>query len=796
MSKISILKTITLFIILLIFLSNSNNPPEGKTGAPGEGLCSDCHSGGTFTGDIEILGLPSTVSPNTVYPLIVEVNNYDGNAARSGFQVVALNGSNNNIGNLSTSNANVVITSDGTSGRTYAEHNPAINFSGGTTSYTFDWTSPSSETNVILYASGVIGNGNSSNNDNVVQTNASTIVVLPTSPEVSLSPTHLICNNRLNGEVFANVTSGTPPYGFLWSNNMTTNPITGLAAGTYTVTVTDDANTTATASITLNQPNAITVTISNQENANCLACDGVALVNAFGGTGSLSYEWSNGNSNANPTNLCSGLNTVTVTDANNCSKIESVMINAISTLQINNILTMDVLCQGENNGSATVAVSGGDGNYSYSWSSGGTSMTENNLAANNYSLTVSDSNGCLETSTFIIDEPTVLSGNIITTNETANGATDGTATVSVQGGNGTYMYNWNNSETTATINNLVPGIYTVTITDLNNCSLTLSGSVAGFNCDFSASITETISLDCQGDSDGELQVNVSGGTSPFSYNWSNGAVKNVNSGLIADAYSVTVTDAANCIAIVNATLTEPSILNATIIEEFVIHCYNGSDGALLAIANGGTAPYSYLWSNGTTTNINSNLSEGTYIVTITDTNNCESIAQMSLSEPDEIIVASSDVIDELDAGMNGSIQVSIIGGNAPYIYSWSNGENTPMITNLSSGTYDLIIEDARGCSSNSFSFTVGSLVDILDLNLKETISISPNPANGFIQIKMNQSIEKAQIKILNVQGKLITDLIVQEDRNRIDVSHLNNGIYFIRVQVDNLFYTTKFLIKH
>ncbi|MEZ4720628.1 MAG: T9SS type A sorting domain-containing protein [Flavobacteriales bacterium] len=285
------------------------------------------------------------------------------------------------------------------------------------------------------------------------------------------------CNGGSNGGATASATGGTTTYSYLWSNAATTASITGVAAGTYTVTVTDANGCTSTASATVTQPTVLTASTSVNNNVSCNGgADGSATASGSGGTTTYSYLWSNSATTATATGLSAGTYTVTVTDANGCTATATATITEPAVLTASASVNNNVSCNGGANGSATAAGSGGTTTYSYLWSNSATTATATGLNAGTYTVTVTDANGCTATASTTITEPTTpLSASVVVdSNTTCASSATGVATATPAGGTPTYSYNWSNSSTTNVANNLGTGTYTVTVTDANGCTVTNS----------------------------------------------------------------------------------------------------------------------------------------------------------------------------------------------------------------------------------------------------------------------------------------------------------------------------------
>ena len=288
-----------------------------------------------------------------------------------------------------------------------------------------------------------------------------------------------------------------------------------------------------------------------------------------------------------------------------------------------------------------------------------------------------------------------------TNTPTCNGATNGAAIVVATGGTpgfNAYTYQWDanaGSQTTSSATNLAAGTYGVTITDQNGCIATNTVTVGQPATAVSASISNSTDVNCTGSNSGSATVAGAGGTAPYTYSWSNGQSGPTASGLAAGSYTATVTDAQGCTA--TATVQISTIGSLSVSGNVVNNpsSIGASDGSASAAANSGTAPYSYLWSNGQTAATATSLSAGTYGFTITDANGCSGSGSVTLVDPNTNLIVNA-VVDSnatCAGGNDGGVSVSVSGGLAPYTYLWSNGATTASISSLTAGTYIVTVTD-------------------------------------------------------------------------------------------------------
>ncbi len=376
----------------------------------------------------------------------------------------------------------------------------------------------------------------------------------PGGPSVSCSKTDPSCGAS-DGTATANASGGASPYTYSWSSGGSDASISGLAAGEYTVTVTDNSGCVDVCSVTLESPGGPTATCSVGSAPDCGQSNGSASVSVSGGATPYSYSWSSGGSGASESGLAAGNYTVTVTDANSCSTTCDVTLSEPGGPTASCSVGSHPGC-GESNGSASVSVSGGATPYSYSWSSGGSGASESGLAAGNYTVTVTDANSCSTTCDVTLSEPGGPTASCSVGSHPGCNIANGSASVSPSGGATPYSYNWSSGESSASISGKGPGNYAVTVTDANNCSTTCDVTLTEpGGPSVSCSITTEPSCFM---SDGQIASSASGGTPPYSYAWSSGGNSANEGGLVGGNYTLTVTDANNCTATCDVTLPEPT----------------------------------------------------------------------------------------------------------------------------------------------------------------------------------------------------------------------------------------------
>lgn len=539
---------------------------------------------------------------------------------------------------------------------------------------------------------------------------AAASVSLNTGPPAAAAstPGNLNCNTA-QLQISGSGSSTGANFAYLWTtaNGNITDGATTLTptvnqVGDYNLLVTNTENgCTSTAAASVAQTPPVTSSISAQANVTCNgAANGSATVAAGGGNGTYTYAWSNGATGTSASGLVAGTYQVVVTDGENCTASVSATIAQPDVLAAHATATGQTT-NGTNDGTATAAPTGGTAGYTYNWSNGGTTASITGLAPGTYTIIVTDANACTTAETVTVNTfNCALSANISGTNISCFGSNNGTAAVSLSGAAAPVTYAWSNGATTQSVASLAPGAYSVEVLDANNCPATLSVSITeptqlGAN----ANATHETSA---GANDGTAAAAPTGGTSGYAYAWSNGATTATVSGLAPGTYTVVVTDANGCTAaqtvVVNsfncAVTTQTTVSNVT--------CSGAANGSIALAQTGGTAPFTYIWSNGATTSTISNLAPGTFTASLTDVNGCQAVASASVTEPDPY--SNFSVQTNHPACPNeatGSASASISGGTLPHNFLWSNGATTSSITGLTAGTYGLVVTDANGCATNT-----------------------------------------------------------------------------------------------
>jgi len=484
------------------------------------------------------------------------------------------------------------------------------------------------------------------------------------------------------GSAVITPSGGTPPY-------VITPAQTGLSAGLHTFTVTDANLCSTTINVTITQPaTGLTASLTSQVNVTCYGNNtGSAVITPSGGTPPYVITPAQ-------TGLSAGLHTFTVTDANLCTTTVNVSIQQpLAGLMVNTLQT-DVICFGEATGSATANATGGTAPYSYLWNTIPiqTTTTINDLRAGTYTVTVTDNSGCIAIANVIIKQPLLdLQVNPLQTDVLCFGEASGSATASPTGGTAPYTYLWNTIpvQTTATVNNLKAGTYTVEVKDSRGCTKTATVNIVE-----PKPITGTANV--------TIILNGSGGSTPLIFTLGNetngtGIFTNVKPGV---NYTWSITDGNKCNEVTGKVSLCELIINMKI-DQVNVLCFGNTTGSATVTPTGGTGPYTYLWNTipVQTTATASNLAAGVYTVTVTDIDGITASTDVTITQPQELTGSAAITTPIQCNGQTATVTLTGLGGTTPYSYTFNGVTNgTGVFSNIPAGpAYNWSITDVNNC---------------------------------------------------------------------------------------------------
>lgn len=691
-----------LFLLTFFLVSNSSNPPDGRTGAPGDGNCTNCHTGNNpnnFEGTILIQGLPDEVMPNANYTIKV-VARKAGDVVRAGFQMVVLDDNNQNTGTFSNPDNNAVLKED--KGRNYFEHNPAQSFENQEeVSWTVDWTAPSTaNTSINVYVNAIFGNGSGTSGDLQMETTRSSVVVMNVSDPIVATITeqaNVSCFGGSDGTAMVSVIGGQTPYSYEWSNGRTEASVNNLPKGNHSVIITDAAGTIETLEVIIEESTPLTIEVISQVNIDCMNPIGLVEVLASGGTPTYQYAWDDIAGAA--VSLPVGDQEVTVTDGLGCTQTASVTIEKNVLLpQVNAGSNKALDCK-----EAFVALEGKaeeELGISYLWTTsdgsilaGKTSLEPIVEAKGIYTLLVSNSiTGCRASSQVEVTEDFEAPiANAGTTKQLDCSEPSVVLNGSVNSTSNTLVFQWTN-DTGASLNqtSLTPtvseiGTYTLIVTDtVNGCSDNSSVAVILDGASPMAFAGESQQLDC-GTNQATLNGNGSTGID-YVYTWEteDGRIESGATTLNpvvtkGGTYTLTIRNRINgCDASSSVMVSSSAFVEANAGGDIVLTCSNSLDVRLSGITStrGDNITYEWTTEDGNFTSDNTGFitdidAVGTYTLTVRDIiSGCTATDQVMVTQIGLVPQIEAPAIQRLTCE-SPTIQLQVTTLEGPeIIYQW------------------------------------------------------------------------------------------------------------------------------
>ena len=602
---------------------------------------------------------------------------------------------------------------------------------GGSGSIIYNWTDvvSNSAQRFNLSAGNYIVTINDENNCQISDT---IVLDQPSEIDIEVSISNHLCFGDSAATIFIDtILGGNGNYSILWSNSSTSYSLTNLFLDSISLIVTDQFNCSKLETYNFVQPDSISISY-NVSNITCAGNDGSITAIIDGGVGDYNLDWSTGDSIFTITNLSEGSYSLTVLDSNNCSLTEQLTLNYPDQIDVI-ISKQEVSCYSFSDGSASLIIQDGTPTYSISWSTGDSSDVINNLSAGEYSVVVTDANNCTYSETFIISEPDDLQISLFTNDISCFGLNDGSINSAVSGGNEPYSFLWSDNSILSTIENVNQGIYTLNIEDSNGCTKSAFGVI---NEPDELIVSSNVNhVECFGESSGSIDLIVSGGTGAYSYLWSDNSIDEDINNITSALYTVTVSDENGCTVLHSDSVFQPETPLAINDSVEHINCSGQTNGSIQINTIGGTAPYSYIWSNGDNSSTLNNLSAGLYSLLVLDNNGCVFNYSTTILSPSPLSILDSVINESCIGSLDGQIFVNITGGSPPYNYLWDNGFNDSFISNLSSSMYNIQIEDSAGCILSSDIFVDAN--DAFDISYEQINVSCFNQSNGSINITIS-----------------------------------------------------------
>lgn len=619
--------------------------------------------------------------------------------------------------------------------------------SGGTAPFAYSWSTDESVEALYNLPSGEYG----LTITDAMGCQVDTVFVLPENQPIVASYTVVqpACHGSKTGQICLNLSGGLAPYSILWSTGGQGDCISNLGAANYTAVVADAQGCVLNLPlIPLEEPEEIAIELVTVEGVGCHGeAEGRIDVNVSGGNPPYQYNWSNGRTTEDIGGLPAGTYQLSVTDANNCVRVSTpYVIASPDPINIHADLPAPQPCTATQVDSLCLTVTGGVPGYSYLWNSGDTAACLMFPNSGDYSVTVTDLAGCTaELMSIKVREPYFpLSMELAGSKQLlCAGDSDGFITTAIDGGSKPYQYIWSNGvwgttvDDTLTISNLPKGNYGLTITDATGCTKAITNIQVKVAQPLVPYIPGELvkHVSCHGGHNGQATAVVTGGTTPYEFVWVDAQGDTVSTSanldsVMASFYTVYITDSIGCASSISIEILEPENYPSLLVTPpsvKQISCYGANDGSIDIIPIGGVPPYTFVWSNGDSTEDLSNLGAGDYFVTVTDANLCSYQSNaITIIEPDPVVLSNSSVMDVSCYGeKDGSIDVDFTGGTEPYFYDWSLPSANEDLFGLPAGEYHLTMMDTNGCAFDT-SFVVNEPAELV-LETGETGSLSDTP---------------------------------------------------------------------
>ncbi len=552
---------------------------------------------------------------------------------------------------------------------------------------------------------------------------------------------HPACPGALTGSIILDV-SGLSPV-ITWSNQQTGAAATFLGAGSYSATITDGNCSQELLNLEVVSPPPIDIVQNALENVQCFGqTNGAIDLAVFGATPPYNFLWSNNATTEDLANLPMGNYQCTITDANSCTYTSpQFILTEPQLLTVQPDSQVNVRCFGQSSGFLRVKASGGVMPYQYLWNTGATTAALGNVPGGIYDVTVTDANGCTASWLGVISQPSSLQVEVVNTvPPTCIGAQNGSIELLLAGGQSPFLFNWNTGGNTAKIQNLGVGQYRATITDAQGCSLVTPFYTLTAPQLLSIALDSLHNVACRGDQTGLIAVSVGGAVGPVTATWNGLPDDLVLTNAAAGQYILQAMDTRLCTILDTFSITQPGFSLSILLQEVRnALCAGEPTGSVSVRVNGGTPPYLYKWSNGSTAPNLPAVPANTYSLTVTDANGCTRVlSDVVVGEPPALQATATVQHIPCFGVLTGSIQLTVGGGIPAYRYIWSTEDTTQNIFNLTAGAYAVTVLDATGCAQVLTNLTVINQAANFTLSQLSIQPVSCNAAaDGEIAVQVN-----------------------------------------------------------
>jgi hypothetical protein len=582
------------------------------------------------------------------------------------------------------------------------------------------------------------------------------------------------CYGEADGSLAIIPQGGEADYSYLWSTGSTANKIENLETGEYSVLIFDSNGCQSEELFyTLSEPSDIYVELLtsnyNGPNVSCLGKDdGFAEVLVSGGTilSDYQYLWSNGTTERLNEGLSQGEYTVTVIDDNGCMVKEDFEIVAPQPIEFSSLEVLSTSCYNGQDGAIDVFVEGGVGDYRLFLNDGAPLLATRfeGLSAGLHKIEVVDDNGCSQDTTIQINQPQEIIVNASEINSTTCGQSNGSIEVEIIGGTGDYIISWKNENEdtigqSLLLDSLESGQYSISIIDQNGCNLERSFSISNSDGP-NIEIDSIVGISCSSTNDGSAAILVTGGSPPYFIKWDNGAEDLIATNLASGEHEVSVEDANGCKTFIKVNIPNISPVEISILEVQGPSCFGNSDGRIHLEATGGAPPYIFNWDHDEIVgNDIQNLEAATYKVSIIDSNSCIKEFEISVDEPQPLVVEQRVINPTCKNANDGEIYITATGGTPPYnILYGAEPVTAGVLRNISSGTYVFEIQDNQGCQSemevivDDIEQAPIEFEDLVICSEQEITINSPIPGSEYLWSHNNEFLSSESLINLNEAG--------------------------------------------